>query len=134
MPARFDHLVIAVADLDEAAARWTAAGMPATRGGAHPVGTVNALVRGPRPAYVELIAAGATESNPWLDRVRSASGPISWAVAVDDVDAARAALVEGGFEPAAGDRGVAAAPRTATPSRGGCATSAPGRTTRGCRS
>ncbi len=52
------------------------------------------LVRGPRPAYVELIAAGRVESNPWLDRVRSARGPIAWAVAVDDVDASRAALVE----------------------------------------
>ncbi|KRF30645.1 DUF6226 family protein [Nocardioides sp. Soil805] len=99
MPARFDHLVIAVADLDEAAARWTAAGIPAVRGGAHPVGTVNALVRGPRAAYVELIAAGAPGSNPWLDRVRSGSGPISWAIAVDDVDAAREALVEAGLGP-----------------------------------
>jgi hypothetical protein len=99
MPARFDHLVIAVADLDEAAARWSAAGVPAVRGGAHPVGTENALVRGPREAYVELIAAGRDESNPWLDRVRSSSGPISWAVAVDDVDAARSAVVEAGFDP-----------------------------------
>ncbi len=99
MPARFDHLVIAVADLDEAVARWTEAGIPAARGGAHPVGTVNALVRGPGAAYLELIAAGRDESNPWLDRVRSASGPISWAVAVDDVDAARDLLVDAGFEP-----------------------------------
>lgn len=101
MPARFDHLVIAVADLDEAVARWTEAGIPAARGGAHPVGTVNALVRGPGAAYLELIAAGRDESNPWLDRVRSASGPISWAVAVDDVDAARDLLVDAGFEPRA---------------------------------
>ncbi|WP_107765380.1 DUF6226 family protein [Nocardioides terrigena] len=99
MPARFDHLVIAVADLDEAVARWTGAGIPAARGGAHPVGTVNALVRGPGAAYLELIAAGRDESNPWLDRVRSASGPISWAVAVDDVDAARDVLLDAGFEP-----------------------------------
>lgn len=99
MPARFDHLVIAVADLDEAVARWTAAGIHPTRGGAHPVGTVNALVRGPGAAYLELIAAGRDESNPWLNRVRSASGPISWAVAVDDVDEARALLVDAGFEP-----------------------------------
>ena len=99
MPARFDHLVIAVADLDEAMVRWTDAGIPAARGGAHPVGTVNALVRGPGAAYLELIAAGRDESNPWLDRVRSASGPISWAVAVDDVDAARDLLVDAGFEP-----------------------------------
>ncbi|GAB3021573.1 hypothetical protein GCM10011376_21470 [Nocardioides flavus (ex Wang et al. 2016)] len=99
MRARFDHLVVAVDDLDEAAARWTTAGLPAVRGGAHPVGTVNALVRGPGPAYVELIAAGSADSNPWLDRVRSARGPISWAIAVDDVDDARAALVGAGFTP-----------------------------------
>lgn len=99
MAARFDHLVIAVADLDEAAARWTSAGIPAARGGAHQVGTVNALVRGPGRAYVELIAAGREESNPWLDRVRSASGAIAWAVAVDDVDVAREALVGAGFSP-----------------------------------
>ena len=99
MSARFDHLVVAVADLDEAAARWRSAGLHATRGGAHPVGTENALVRGPKSAYVELIAAGSEESNPWLDRVRSAGGPISWAIAVDDVDASRAALVEVGVDP-----------------------------------
>jgi hypothetical protein len=98
--ARFDHLVVAVEDLDEAAARWRAAGLPAERGGAHPVGTENVLVRGPRPAYVELIAAGRDESNPWLDRVRDARGPISWAVAVDDVEVARTALVAAGFDPA----------------------------------
>ncbi len=99
MTARFDHLVVAVEDLDAATARWRAAGLPATRGGRHPVGTENVLVRGPHPAYVELIAAGADESNPWLDRVRSARGPISWAVAVDDLDAARAALLAAGFDP-----------------------------------
>ena len=99
MAARFDHLVVAVEDLDEAAARWRAAGLPASRGGAHPVGTQNVLVRGPQPAYVELIAAGSGESNPWLDRVRAARGLISWAIAVDDIDAAREALVEAGFEP-----------------------------------
>lgn len=100
MIARFDHLVVAVEDLDEAAARWRAAGLPAERGGAHPVGTENVLVRGPRPAYVELIAAGSDESNLWLDRVRDARGPISWAIAVDDMDAARAALTAAGFDPA----------------------------------
>ena len=57
------------------------------------------LVRGPRPAYVELIAAGRDESNPWLDRVRSARGPISWAIAVDDIDASHAALVSAGLDP-----------------------------------
>ena len=99
MGARFDHLVVAVDDLDEAAARWRAAGLGAEHGGAHPVGTVNVLVRGPQAAYVELIAAGSDESNPWLDRVRPARGPISWALALDDVDVTHAALVGAGFEP-----------------------------------
>ncbi len=99
MGARFDHLVVAVDDLDGAADRWRAAGLGAEHGGAHPVGTLNVLVRGPQAAYVELIATGSEESNPWLDRVRPARGPISWAVAVDDVDAARAALVGAGFDP-----------------------------------
>ena len=57
------------------------------------------LVRGPKPAYVELIAAGTDESNPWLDRVRSARGPISWAIAVDDIEVARTSLVDAGFTP-----------------------------------
>ncbi|NYE37787.1 hypothetical protein F4692_002920 [Nocardioides cavernae] len=100
MAARFDHLVVAVDDLDEAAARWGAAGLPAVRGGAHPVGTENALVRGPGAAYVELIAAGRDESNPWLDRVRGARGPLSWAVAVDDMETAREALRAAGLDPA----------------------------------
>ncbi|GAA1434648.1 hypothetical protein GCM10009641_28560 [Mycobacterium cookii] len=99
MGARFDHLVVAVDDLDGAAARWRAAGLAAEHGGVHPVGTVNVLVRGPQAAYVELIAAGSDESNPWQDRVRAARGPISWAVAVDDVDVAHAALLGAGFEP-----------------------------------
>lgn len=99
MSARLDHVVISVADLDEAAGRWTAAGLATVRGGSHPVGTDNALVRGPEPAYVELIAAGREQSNPWLDRVRGSRGPISWAIAVDDADEARQALVTAGFDP-----------------------------------
>ncbi|MDR7251118.1 hypothetical protein J2X46_000090 [Nocardioides sp. BE266] len=91
--------MVAVVDLDEAAARWRAAGLPAERGGRHPMGTENVLVRGPRPAYVELIAVGSDESNPWLDRIRAARGPISWAIAVDDMEAAREALVDAGFAP-----------------------------------
>lgn len=99
MSARFDHLVVAVEDLDESAVRWRAAGLPADRGGAHPVGTENVLIRGPEAAYVELIAPGRDGSNPWMDRVRSARGPISWAVAVDDVDAARTSMMDAGFTP-----------------------------------
>lgn len=99
MAARFDHLVVAVDDLGAAAERWRAAGLRAERGGAHPVGTENVLVRGPRAAYVELVAAGSDERNPWLDLVRGTRGPMSWAVAVDDVGSAREALLAAGFDP-----------------------------------
>ncbi|MGO0575307.1 DUF6226 family protein [Ornithinimicrobium panacihumi] len=98
--ARFDHLVIAVPDLDEAVARWGAAGLAATVGGRHPGGTVNALVRGPGAAYVELITTGPDASGAWADRVRDQHGVLSWAVAVEDVDDARSRLLEAGFSPA----------------------------------
>ena len=99
MGARFDHLVVVVADLDEAARRWRAAGMPAEPGGAHPGGTENVLVRGPRAAYIELLAPRRDASSEWLDALRAFSGPLSWAIAVDDVDRARTALLAAGFEP-----------------------------------
>ncbi|RYG76265.1 VOC family protein [Yimella sp. RIT 621] len=98
--ARLDHVVIAVADLDEACERWGVAGLPAEPGGRHPAGTVNALVRGPGDAYVELISAPGSESNPWVNRVRdSGGGFLSWAIAVDDIHAAHSAIVEAGFTP-----------------------------------
>lgn len=98
--ARFDHLVIAVPDLDEAVARWSAAGLAASAGGRHPGGTENALVRGPQAPYVELITTGPEASGAWADRVRGQHGVLSWAVAVDDIDEARARLLEAGFSPA----------------------------------
>lgn len=100
MSARFDHLVVAVPDLDAAVARWTAAGVPAAVGGRHPGGTQNALVRGPAPAYVELITTGADASGPWAERVRGQHGYLSWAVAVDDLEDVRARLVAAGLSPA----------------------------------
>ena len=49
-------------------------GLPAVRGGAHPVGTENVLVRGPKPAYVELIAAGSgSRTRGWTACARLAA-------------------------------------------------------------
>ncbi len=97
--ARVDHVVISVPDAAEAAERWAAAGLTAHWGGQHPAGTVNALVRGPGPAYLELIEAPAGASGRCADRVREAAGPLSWALAVDDIQSARNALLEVGFRP-----------------------------------
>jgi hypothetical protein len=99
MTARLDQVVVAVPDVAEAARRWTEAGLPAVIGGRHPGGTVNALVRGPGTAYVELIGVAPDAEGPWADRVRGRHGPLSWAVAVDDIEAARASLLDAGFTP-----------------------------------
>lgn len=92
-----DHVVVAVADLDSAAAGWCQAGLPANPGGDHPVGTFNALVRGPESAYVELIAARPDADHPSAVRVREHPGPLSWAIGVDSIQTARDLLQEAGF-------------------------------------
>jgi hypothetical protein len=93
-----DHIVVSVADLPSAVARWQTAGLPATLGGTHPWGTSNALVRGPGRAYLELITAG-DGADPVAVRVRSAPGPLSWALAVDDIDETRENLLAHGYAP-----------------------------------
>lgn len=94
-----DHVVISVADLSGAAVRWARLGLPSTAGGRHPGGTANILIRGPRSAYVELITANEDADNHWAERVRSTHGPLSFAVAVDDLDEAREAAIGVGFTP-----------------------------------
>lgn len=99
MAARFDHLVVSVPDLDDASRRWRGQGIAVQPGGTHPGGTVNALVRGPRRAYVELISVGPDADPTWAEQVSAHLGPLGFAVAVDDIEAARAALVTAGFAP-----------------------------------
>lgn len=93
-----DHVVISVADLQGAGRRWEAAGLPPVFGGTHPWGTANAVVRGPGRAYIELISAVGHEG-AIATRVRLSPGPLSWALAVDDVEQTRAALVDRGYAP-----------------------------------
>lgn len=97
--AHFDHLVVAVPNLSSAIERWSVAGLPVKFGGEHPGGTRNALIRGNEPAYVELISAPVGAHNEWSERVRNTPGPLSFAVAVPDIDAARAALRRADFNP-----------------------------------
>jgi hypothetical protein len=95
---RVDHIVVSVTDLPSAVARWQAAGLPAALGGRHPWGTTNALVRGPGHPYLELITADEG-ADPIAVRVRSAPGPLSWALAVDDIDQTRENLLARGYAP-----------------------------------
>ena len=96
---RVDHLLVSVADLESARQRWADAGLPATEGGRHPGGTSNALVRGPSPAYLELITAAPGSSSAVAQRVLGNPGPLSWALGVDHIDELRASLVAAGHEP-----------------------------------
>jgi len=115
---RIDHLVLACADLAQAAAHVRALlGVEVQPGGRHALmGTHNALLKlGPR-TYLELIAidpGGAAQRPRWFGmdtaavRTRMASGPflLTWVAACSDVVAA-AALDRGFGEVIAASRGA----------------------------
>jgi hypothetical protein len=86
-----DHLLIATADLDAAAAAVERLGLPVAAGGRHPGwGTANRIVP-LGDAYVELVAAvdrteaGSSPFGRWV--AASPPGPMGWAVRSDDLDA-----------------------------------------------
>ena len=91
-----DHLVLAVDDLDQGAARLLAAtGLRAVAGGAHAgLGTANALVPLAHGSYLELVAVtdpAAAAGNPWGRAMLAAAGPglhpLLWCVRSEDLDA-----------------------------------------------
>lgn len=98
-PARFDHIVVAVKDLNKAIATYrNGLGFTVVPGGDHPTGTHNALVHFGL-SYVELLAV-RDPANPqakWLKEWIATAGeaPPTFAVAVPDIDAAVARLDEG---------------------------------------
>lgn len=86
-----DHLLVAAADLDAAAAAVTRLGLEVVAGGRHPGwGTANRIVP-LGDAYLELIAVvepsetGSSPFGAWV--AASPPGPMGWAVRVDDLDA-----------------------------------------------
>jgi catechol 2,3-dioxygenase-like lactoylglutathione lyase family enzyme len=97
---RFDHLVIAVRDLDAASERFRALGFEVRAGGAHPgQGTRNAIIRFGLD-YIELLAirdedearAGGLSGTALVEYLREREwGMAGYALATDDVegDAAR---------------------------------------------
>src|SRR5262245_29669048 len=101
----FDHVQVAVDDLDAAAERLRAEhGLTAVPGGRHPGrGTANMIVP-LQDAYLELIAVAdpaEAETRPASQRVARAiaSGRTFavWVVRTDDLDVSRADLLRRGF-------------------------------------
>jgi catechol 2,3-dioxygenase-like lactoylglutathione lyase family enzyme len=101
IPARFDHIVVAVKDLNKAIATYrNGLGFTVVPGGDHPAGTHNALVHF-GIHYVELLAV-RDPSNPrakWIKEWLAVAGenPPTFAVAVEDLDAALARIQSAGI-------------------------------------
>lgn len=91
IPARFDHIVVAVKDLKKAIATYqNGLGFTVVPGGDHPTGTQNALVHFDL-FYVELLAVKeATPDCKWLTEWLGTAGenPPTYAVAVNDIEGA----------------------------------------------
>jgi len=108
MSVAVDHLLIATADLDAAAAAAEALGLPVAAGGRHPGwGTANRIV----PlggAYLELVAvvdpaeAATSGFGSWV--AAAPPGPMGWAVRAADLEATARRL---GLDPVLGSRKAA---------------------------
>jgi catechol 2,3-dioxygenase-like lactoylglutathione lyase family enzyme len=96
-PPAIDHAVIAVHDLDRAAARFTALGFTLTPRGHHSIGSQNhCLMLG--STYLELLVAPV--AHPWLDYYRTfGEGLAAIALSTTDADATFEALKEKGAKP-----------------------------------
>jgi catechol 2,3-dioxygenase-like lactoylglutathione lyase family enzyme len=89
LPLAIDHVVVAVRDLDAAAASFRALGFTLTPRGHHSIGSQNhCIMLG--STYIELLAAPV--SHPWLDYYRTflgrGDGLAALALSTDDADAA----------------------------------------------
>lgn len=90
MAIGIDHIVIAVHDLDQAVADYTAAGFTVTPGGEHTNGeTRNALIAFADGTYFELIAwdtTGTPGNQLWWNRLQAGEGFVDYALRVADLD------------------------------------------------
>jgi catechol 2,3-dioxygenase-like lactoylglutathione lyase family enzyme len=95
----FDHIVIAVPDLEVARKSYEALGFTVVPGGRHPVGTHNALVAFGDGSYVELIAF--YEKNPahkWWTPLQKGGGLVDFCMQTDDLRGDTAAFRKAGVE------------------------------------
>ena len=97
LPTGIDHAVIAVRDLDAAAASFTALGFTLTPRGHHSIGSQNhCIMLG--TTYIELLVAPV--AHPWLDYYRAfGEGLAAIALATEDADATYAQLKDRGARP-----------------------------------
>ncbi|MEJ7901966.1 MAG: VOC family protein, partial [Thermomicrobiales bacterium] len=90
MATGIDHIVIAVNDLDQAVADYTAAGFTVTPGGQHANGeTHNALIAFTDGTYFEIIAWRTPDQpgdNTWWRRLQAGEGFVDYALRVADLD------------------------------------------------
>jgi hypothetical protein len=102
MATGIDHIVIAVRDLDQTIADYTAAGFTVTPGGEHTNGeTHNALVAFSDGAYFELIAwkhPDKVQDTVWWRRLQDGEGFVDFALRTADLDAEVARLREEGLD------------------------------------
>jgi 4-hydroxyphenylpyruvate dioxygenase-like putative hemolysin len=96
-PHAIDHAVIAVRDLDAAAAKFTALGFTLTPRGHHSIGSQNhCIMLG--STYLELLVAPV--AHPWLDYYRSfGEGLAAIALSTPDADATYELLKGKGAKP-----------------------------------
>ena len=100
MATGIDHIVIAVRDLDQTIADFTAAGFTVTPGGEHTNGeTHNALVAFSDGAYFELIAwknPDKVQDTEWWRRLQAGEGFVDFALRTADLNDEVARLRERG--------------------------------------
>ena len=100
MPMALDHVVIAVASLEQAVADYQRAGFTVIAGGKHPGrNTANALIVFEDGSYLELIAYSAPSPEERWWRVLDAAGEglVDFALLPQDIDAAVADARERGL-------------------------------------
>ena len=123
MALAFDHLMIGVADLDAASARWRTLGFEVRPGGEHDgLGTANAIVPFARRGYVELIGirdaattrAAMRDGERFVELVQAHQEiPLIFVLRADDLGAAQSALAGAGLAVGPIDASVARLTRRA---------------------
>jgi catechol 2,3-dioxygenase-like lactoylglutathione lyase family enzyme len=103
-----DHLVIAVPDLEKAAAAYAELGFTVVPGGRHPVGTQNALIAFADGSYLELLEFyRESPDHRWWQPLQEGGGLVDYCLETDDLAADTRAFRAAGVdiaEPAAQSR------------------------------